>query len=258
MVTHDGQPSAPRRSWGTTALPVGAGAGAMVTGAAALAGGPADWALGTVAGGAAVLWAGVWAAWLAKGSWRRDFWSLAAPVGVLTAVGVGGTVAMSMDAGTGRIPDAGLLSCVVVTVVTVVAAVTVYAAQVSRFDYTVDIAPRHGDTERTFPAVLLGDDTGPGGFPRHSHIVVGPGVLACTNDPAGAHRREPLPAGLVLERVRHPRATDPAVVADAAGGMYYVAQCRDGDREVLIAVGRGAMPWLVGALTPPGGAPRSG
>ncbi|MEJ8643029.1 hypothetical protein WKI68_19815 [Streptomyces sp. MS1.HAVA.3] len=75
-------------------------------------------------------------------------------------------------------------------------------------------------------------------------------MLAFSVDPTGAFRRAPLPSGLVLEQVRPVFASDPGAM-DLYGRhepTYLVAQCRDGEREVLIAAPRKEMPWLVGAL----------
>lgn len=81
--------------------------------------------------------------------------------------------------------------------------------------------------------------------------MAGPGVLAFTIDPSGRLRGTPLPPGLVLERLRHQYATDPGrEVRGSKYEVYCIAQCRAGDEEVLIAVERRHMPWLVGALTP--------
>ncbi|MFI0979779.1 hypothetical protein ACH4SP_22605 [Streptomyces sp. NPDC021093] len=114
----------------------------------------------------------------------------------------------------------------------------------------VTVAPRRPDRDRTFPVRVLGDTSGPGGHPRHSHLVAGPGgLLAYTNDPTGAFRREELPPGLVLEQVRHWHLSDPTRPLNTAEAKdFRVVQLRDGDRELLLAVHRRQAPWVLGAL----------
>jgi hypothetical protein len=71
------------------------------------------------------------------------------------------------------------------------------------------------------------------GFDR---LVVGPGLLAATPDPTGRVARVRVPA-LRVTRVRE------------SGGVC-VAECQDGDREVLIVAEIGDMPAVLGALQP--------
>lgn len=208
---------------------------------------PLSWALGLIPGGAALAWGGIWFAWLSSYSGRRSPWQLWMPVGGLIVLA---SVMAGFAPMFGSVREALRWTGIATAVTVAVTAVACLRAVRAATD-TVRVRPRRTDEERTFPAVLLGDTSGPAGTPRHTHIVAGPGVLAFTNDPSGGLRGTPLPPGLVLERVRHQYATDPGrEVRGSKYELYHVAQCRDGDEEVLIAVERRHMPWLVGALTP--------
>ncbi|WP_405831463.1 MULTISPECIES: hypothetical protein [unclassified Streptomyces] len=113
---------------------------------------------------------------------------------------------------------------------------------------TIEVAPRRDGRVHVIDAQILGDNTFPGPKP---YLVVAPGVLAFTTDPTGTYGRTPLPSGLVLERVRPVFASDPGardLYIGRSPRPCLVAQCRDGEREVLIAVRRKNMRWLVGAL----------
>ncbi|GHA10851.1 hypothetical protein GCM10010329_37110 [Streptomyces spiroverticillatus] len=114
----------------------------------------------------------------------------------------------------------------------------------------VPVEARHPDRDRTFPVQLLGDRSGPGGFPRHTHLVAGPGgLLAFTVDPTGKFRREELPASLALVHVRHWNDDDPDCPADAGERKHgRVVELRDGGRTVLLGVHKRDAPWVVGAL----------
>ncbi|MGK5549318.1 hypothetical protein ACSNOH_32020 [Streptomyces sp. URMC 127] len=96
-----------------------------------------------------------------------------------------------------------------------------------------------------------------------THLVVGPGLLAVTPDPAGRTLRRALPPTLVVERVRVPYWSDPSgVTAETRGWRKALRQvvivCRDGADEVLIGVQRKHVPLVLGALRrpPAAGEPR--
>ncbi|SFB88167.1 hypothetical protein [Streptomyces aidingensis] len=85
------------------------------------------------------------------------------------------------------------------------------------------------------------------------HLVLSPAGVAVTSDGRGRGLRIPLPGSLAFVRLHR---------GDAVGRIDGVArpllvECRDGDREVLIAADRGHVPWILGALWPrlPGAAP---
>ncbi|MCX5199090.1 hypothetical protein OOK31_35280 [Streptomyces sp. NBC_00249] len=210
---------------------------------------PFAWGAGLLLGGPVMVWIGCWQRWL-SGRYRRAApWQFMVPAvaGALVAVHVPVTaVALNL-----RIEEALRWSGIGAALIVLVAgAVSLYKALRGEPD-TIEVAPRRDDKQRVFGALLLGDRSGPGGTHAHSRLVVGPGVLAFTDDPAGAFRRKPLPAALVLERVRPLFASDPDQTAASELGIgCLVAQCRDGERELLIAVRRKDMPWLVGALAP--------
>ncbi|MFE4632787.1 hypothetical protein ACFRJ1_05335 [Streptomyces sp. NPDC056773] len=209
---------------------------------------PLGWALGLGPAGAALLWGGAWFTWFSSYSRRTSPWQFNVPVlGLLLLACVLGASPVMYDSVRETLRWSGFI------LAGGVAAMAASCLHQMRKDTdTIRVRPRTRKRDRTFPAFLLGDTSGPGGTPRHSHIVVGPGVLAWTNDPSGRAGRTPLPPGLVLERVRHPYTTDPGPAPRGNKWQFFhVAQCRDGDTEVLIAVERRAMPWLAGALTAP-------
>ncbi|MFI5761846.1 hypothetical protein ACIA8F_12985 [Streptomyces sp. NPDC051563] len=212
---------------------------------------PLGWALGLGPAGAALLWGGAWFTWFPSRSWRTTPWQFNVPVlGLLLLAVILGTSPIMYDSVRETLRWSGF---VLAGGVAAMAAGCLYLMRTNTD--TIRVRPRTRKRDRTFPALLFGDTSGPGGTPRHTHIVVGPGVLAWTNDPSGRSGRTPLPPGLVLERVRHPYATDPGPALRGNQWQFFrIAQCRDGDTEVLIAVERRAMPWLVGALTAPGSA----
>ncbi|MFF3214185.1 hypothetical protein ACFYYB_26360 [Streptomyces sp. NPDC002886] len=212
---------------------------------------PLGWALGLGPAGAALLWGGAWFTWFSSHSRRTTPWQFNVPVlGLLLLAVILGTSPIMYDSVRETLRWSGFL---LAGGVVAIAASCLH--QMRANTDTIRVRPRTRNRDRTFPALLIGDTGGPGGTPRHSHIVVGPGVLAWTNDPSGRSGRTPLPPGLVLERVRHPYATDPGPAPRGNKWQFFhVAQCRDGDTEVLIAVERRAMPWLVGALAAPGAA----
>ncbi|MCX4780284.1 hypothetical protein [Streptomyces sp. NBC_01264] len=207
---------------------------------------PLAWPLGLLPAGAALAWGGIWYARLSSYSRRRSPWQVWMPVGGLMALAAFAVpCALLFDGVRESLRWTGIAAAVV----TAVAAVCCLRA--ARNSDQIEVVPCADEKVRIFPGHLLGDTGGPAGTRRHTHIVAGPGVLEFTNDPSGRLRGTPLPPGLVLERVRHQYATDPGhEVRGAEREVYHVAQCRDGEEEVLIAVERRHMPWLVGALTP--------
>ncbi len=206
---------------------------------------PLAWAMGMIPFGLGLLWLVVWSAFFSAHSRRSTPWQVMVPLLGTTAIALAGsTTAVLADE-----VAVTLRWTAIAAAMTVPVTVAFHLWAVARGD-TVAVEPRRDGREHVFQAWLLGDRSGPDGMPAHSHLVVGPGVLAFTNEPTGAFRRAPLPAGLVLERVRRLLTSNPDAMAlhgDAGRGCL-VAQCRDGEREVLIAVHRRNMPWLVGAL----------
>ncbi|UUU19614.1 hypothetical protein [Streptomyces sp. DSM 40750] len=98
-------------------------------------------------------------------------------------------------------------------------------------------------TELLLPARVLGDV--PYSREDCDHLVVGPAGLAATPDPRGMAGRIPLPASLAFVRL-HARVA----LAPRTTGLVrpLFVECRDGDREVLIAADRDHVPWILGAL----------
>ncbi|MCZ7433370.1 hypothetical protein [Streptomyces sp. WMMC1477] len=78
------------------------------------------------------------------------------------------------------------------------------------------------------------------------HLVVGPAGLAVTPDARGMSWRLSLPASLTFVRLHR----GDAVGRVAGVRRPLVVECRDGDREVLIAADRDQVPWILGALWP--------
>ncbi|MFE9464927.1 hypothetical protein ACFYNW_14875 [Streptomyces virginiae] len=205
---------------------------------------PLAWALGLVFAGAGALWLVTWTAAFSTRSLRNAPPGAAVPYVWLVTVAVAAPFTAMLTDG---VPQSLFWTAVAAAVLLCIT-VALCRSQVDRGG-VIEVAPRRDGREHVFPALVLGDRSGPGGTYAHSHLVVGPGVLAFTNDPTGAFRRDPLPAGLVLERVRRLLPSDPdAIVANDVGRACLVAQCRDGEREVLIAVTPRNMRWLVGAL----------
>ncbi|MEU7727631.1 hypothetical protein AB0B78_20690 [Streptomyces sp. NPDC040724] len=206
---------------------------------------PFGWGAFLLFFGAILVWIGSWQRWLSHLSRRAAPWQVMVPT-VMLALLAAGAPALALAGGV-RIEEALSVSGTGVGLaVLVIGAVWLYKALRGESD-TVAVEPRRDDREHVFTAHVLGDDTGFGPGP---YLVVAPGVLAFSVDPTGAYRRAPLPSGLVLEQVRPVFASDPGAM-DLYGRhepAYLVAQCRDGEREVLIAVARKNMPWLVGAL----------
>lgn len=206
---------------------------------------PFGWGAFLLLFGPVLLWIGFWQSRLSHRSRRASPWQVMVPSLALGFLSVGVlTAAMTSDLRIERL----LLLCGagLALAVLVIGAVWLYKALRGESD-TVEVEPRRDDRTHVFTARVLGADTefGPG-----SHLVVAPGVLAFTIDPTGAFGHSPLPSGLVLERVRPVFASDPGAMElyGRYEPTYLVAQCRDGEREVLIAVPRKRMPWLVGAL----------
>ncbi|KUO14729.1 hypothetical protein [Streptomyces dysideae] len=98
-------------------------------------------------------------------------------------------------------------------------------------------------TEMLLPARVIGEV--PYSREDCDHLVVGPAGLTATPDPRGLAGRIPLPASLAFVRLHASVA-----LAPRATGLVrpLFVECRDGDREVLIAVGRDHVPWVLGAL----------
>ncbi|MFD6969732.1 hypothetical protein [Streptomyces sp. NPDC059979] len=206
---------------------------------------PFGWGAFLLLFGPVLLWIGFWQSRLSHRSRRASPWQVMVPSLALGFLSVGVlTAAMISELRIERlllVCGAGLALAALV-----IGAVWIYKALRGESD-TVEVKARRDDREHVFIAHVLGDDTGFGPGP---YLVVAPGVLAFSVDPTGAFRRAPLPSGLVLEQVRPVFASDPGAM-DLYGRYeptYLVAQCRDGEREVLIAVPRKRMPWLVGAL----------
>ncbi|WP_374775283.1 hypothetical protein OG756_22690 [Streptomyces sp. NBC_01310] len=206
---------------------------------------PFGWGAFLLLFGPVLIWIGSWQRWLSHRSRRAAPWQVMVPCVTLSLLSVGVLIAaMVSDLPIGqllRVCGAGLALAAVV-----IGAVWIYKALRGESD-TAEVEPRRDDREHVFIAHVLGDDTGFGPGP---YLVVAPGVLAFSVDPTGAFRRAPLPSGLVLEQVRPVFASDPGAMElyGRYEPTYLVAQCRDGEREVLIAVPRKKMPWLVGAL----------
>ncbi|MFG2298843.1 hypothetical protein [Streptomyces sp. NPDC048603] len=204
---------------------------------------PFGWGAFLLLFGPAMVWMECWQRWLSGRTRRAMAWQFLVPLMTLVILGVSVLVAALIS--DLRFPvllrwtAAGTVLALLVA-----GAVSLYKWRRGEPE-TYEVEPRRDERERVFRAVLLGDEDGVG-----DHLVIGPGVLAFSIDPTGSFRRKPLPDGLVLERVRPVLATDPGG-ADVLGRdlSYRIAQCRDGEREVLIAVRRRDMPWLVGALT---------
>lgn len=109
---------------------------------------------------------------------------------------------------------------------------------------TIEVTPRVPDREEHFPGFIIGDV--PYSMAGFDHLVAGPGYLASTPDPTGRIARRTVPRTLVVERVRPPYRSDPG--GDHTG--CWIAECRDGETRVLIAVEDMNMPWILGALEP--------
>ncbi|WP_149185168.1 hypothetical protein [Streptomyces sp. TRM49041] len=98
--------------------------------------------------------------------------------------------------------------------------------------------------EAVIPARVSGDV--PYSRTDCDHLVLGPAGLAVTPDAQGMSWRVPLPVSLTFVRLHR---------GDAVGRIDGVSrpllvECRDGDREVLIAADRDQVPWILGALWP--------
>ncbi|WP_404957722.1 hypothetical protein [Streptomyces sp. 147326] len=207
---------------------------------------PFGWGALLLVLGPLLIWIGSWQRWLSHRSRRADPWQVGVPTVtlILLAVGVLGLPTV----GDVRIEEALTVSGAGAGLaVLVIGAVWLYQRVRGESD-TIEVAPRRDGRVHVIDAQVLGDNTFLGPKP---YLVVAPGVLAFTTDPTGSYGRTPLPSGLVLERVRPVFASDPGAKDLYVGRSprpYLVAQCRDGEREVLIAVQRKNMRWLVGAL----------
>ncbi|MCT7354172.1 hypothetical protein N4P33_18720 [Streptomyces sp. 15-116A] len=117
-------------------------------------------------------------------------------------------------------------------------------------DDTSDIVPRVPTARVTVRVGIHGDV--PYSRAGYGLLVLGDGPPAATADPAGRVARVTLPDTLTVERVRGWRlGEDP----DAWPGTYkfngVVIECRDGERDVLIATRRRDAPLILGALLSP-------
>ncbi len=196
--------------------------------------------------GTLLVWVGSWQRWLSHRSRRADPWQVGVPTVTLIflAVGVVGLPVI----GDLRIEEALSMSGAGAGLAVLVIGAAWLYQRVRGDSDTIVVAPRRDERVHVTEAQVLGDNTFFGPKP---YLVVAPGVLAFSIDPTGTHGRTPLPSGLVLERVRPVLASDPGakdLYASRSARPYLVAQCRDGEREVLIAVPRKNMRWLVGAL----------
>ncbi|MDT0450650.1 hypothetical protein [Streptomyces hesseae] len=117
---------------------------------------------------------------------------------------------------------------------------------------TVEIAPLVPTREEVFAGAISGDV--PYSEKGYRTLVASPGRLVSSLDPAGRMLRKAVPGTLVVERVRPVHRTDPVLYMD---GEALVAECRDGEKQVLITVGAEHMGWVLGALLPDGPAPVS-
>ncbi|CAL9376810.1 hypothetical protein [Streptomyces sp. enrichment culture] len=112
---------------------------------------------------------------------------------------------------------------------------------------TSDIVPVAPSEKRCVDAIVWGDV--PYSVEGFGYLVIGDGRPAATPDPAGRVARRELPATLTVQRVRAVRPGDP----DAWYSSYkldgVVIECRDGDRQVLVATSRGDASLTLGALT---------
>jgi hypothetical protein len=108
----------------------------------------------------------------------------------------------------------------------------------------VAVVPRTPVSERVVHGFVRGDvPYSKDGFDR---LVVGPGLLAATPDPAGRVARARVPAVRVV-RVRE-SWPDEALTQGRGSSPTHVVECRDEDREVLIVARAEDVPEVLGAL----------
>lgn len=148
-----------------------------------------------------------------------------------------------------------LVACAAVGAVVLTAALSLASVQrrLERLPSpVVPVRPRVPYGEVVVPGKVLGDV--PYALPGHTHLVAAPGMLASVPGAGPVRRgaypkplpgpRAYLPPTLTPLRVRFPRPDDPA----GGPAKPHLIECRDGAREVLLAVDRQATDQVLGAL----------
>ncbi|MFF4156314.1 hypothetical protein [Streptomyces sp. NPDC001678] len=198
----------------------------------------------------AFLWTAYWLARRSAKSPRRAPWQTSVPcIAAFGIAAAGAPFGYYQDTMAGALRWTGYVA---VPIVTVAAAVMVWNALRDRRKETdtVEVVPRMPTREEVFGGVITGDVSySKEGF--HT-LVAGPGLLATTVDPTGRILRTTVPGTLVVERVRPVYRTDPSIYMENGA---LVAECRDGDKQVLILAATEHMGWVLGALLPDGQPP---
>ncbi|MFW6695691.1 hypothetical protein [Streptomyces sp. MAR4 CNX-425] len=183
----------------------------------------------------------------------RNDWRVSIPVASCVLFGVASLV-ISMyvtDSLTSALAGSAAAGAVILAVALPRAAVQ--RRRERRPSPAIPVPPQVPYGEVVVPGKVLGDV--PYALRGHTHLVAAPGVLASVpgGRPAGRGKypkplpgpRAFLPPTLIPLRVRAPRAEDPA------GGpkKCHIIECRDGDRQVFLAVDEQATGQVLGALT---------
>ncbi|WP_372409166.1 hypothetical protein [Streptomyces luteireticuli] len=191
-----------------------------------------------------LFWSAYWLARKGATSPLRSPWQLAVPqVAGLWVMGVGPVSVAFTPGMTDALWFTALGSAPGLLVAAVWAMAKARADRRKGTD-TIEVTPRIPEQEEHFPGFVIGDV--PYSMAGFGHLVAGPGYLASTPDPTGRIARRTVPRTLVVERVRPPYRWDPG---DNHKGCW-IAECRDGEEQVLIAAEDIHMPWILGALEP--------
>ncbi|MCC3775249.1 hypothetical protein [Streptomyces sp. UNOB3_S3] len=198
----------------------------------------------------AFLWSAYWLARRSAKSPRRTPWQTSVPN--LAAFGIaaaGAPFGYFQDTMEGALRWTGYVAVPIVTVAAAVMVWNVFRDRRKETD-TVEVVPLIPTREKVFVGVITGDV--PYSKEGFHTLVAGPGLLATTVDPTGHVLRTTVPGTLVVERVRPVYRTDPSIYRE---NVALVAECRDGDKRVLILAAAEHMGWVLGALLPDGPPP---
>ncbi|MFE5212764.1 hypothetical protein [Streptomyces sp. NPDC056600] len=195
----------------------------------------------------AALWTAGWLRRRQRGLGRRVTGREAVPVGVvLVAAVVAAVGGLPIGLSASGPEDALRAGAWLMAGAAVVAVPFVLrtSARPPRERRDVPVGPRTPAEERVVPGFVRGDvPYSKEGFDR---LVVGPGLLAATPDPAGRVARVRVP---VLEVVRVRESwPDEALPQGRGSAPTQVVECRDADREVLIVARAEDLPEVLGAL----------
>ncbi|MEU3353328.1 hypothetical protein [Streptomyces sp. NPDC037389] len=208
---------------------------------------PAAVGLGLAPFSLAFLWSAYWLARRSARSPRRAPWQTSIPfVAALGIAMAGAPFGYFMD----TTAEALRWTASVATSIAAAAMVRCALRDRRKETDTVEIAPRIPAREEVFAGAISGDV--PYSEKDYRTLVASPGRLVSSLDPAGRMLRKAVPGTLVVERVRHVHRTDPVLYLD---GEALVAECRDGEKQVLITAGAEHMGWVLGALLPDGAPP---